>query len=142
MTYETVAFENRAGIGIITLNRPERLNAINRAMIDELNALLDAIERDESVRAVVLAGAGRAFCAGFDLKEGAATPKAGIADWRRIIQRDFDIIMRFWHVALPTIAAVHGHCIAAGCELALACDITLAAEGAVLGRAQPRFRRA
>jgi enoyl-CoA hydratase/carnithine racemase len=62
MTYETVAFENRAGIGIITLNRPERLNAINRAMIDELNALLDAIERDESVRAVVLAGAGRAFC--------------------------------------------------------------------------------
>jgi enoyl-CoA hydratase len=139
MTYETLAFENRAGIGIVTLNRPERLNAINRTMIDELNALLDAIERDESVRAVVLAGAGRAFCAGFDLKEGAATPKTGIADWRPIIQRDFDVIMRFWHLSRPTIAAVHGHCIAGGCELALACDITIAAEGALFGEPELRF---
>ena len=139
MSYETVSFENRAGIGIITLNRPERLNAINRAMIDELNALLDVIERDESVRVVVLTGAGRAFCAGFDLKEGAATPKTGIADWRPIIQRDFDIIMRFWHLSRPTIAAVHGHCIAAGCELALACDITIAAESAVFGEPELRF---
>jgi len=139
MTYETVAFENRAGIGIVTLNRPERLNAINKAMIDELNALLDAIERDEAVRVVVLTGAGRAFCAGFDLKEGAATPKAGIADWRPIIQRDFDVIMRFWHLSRPTIAAVHGPCIAGGCELALACDITIAAEGAVFGEPELRF---
>jgi enoyl-CoA hydratase len=139
MTYETITFENRGGIGIITLNRPERLNAINNAMVDELNALLDAIERDESVRAVVLTGAGRAFCAGFDLKEGAATPKAGIADWRPIIQRDFDIIMRFWHLSRPTIAAVHGHCIAAGCELALACDITIAAESALFGEPELRF---
>jgi enoyl-CoA hydratase/carnithine racemase len=139
MTYETITYENRRGIGLITLNRPERLNAINRAMIDELNAQLDAIERDETVRAVVLTGAGRAFCAGFDLKEGAATPKEGIADWRPIIQRDFDIIMRFWHLSRPTIAAVHGPCIAAGCELALACDITVAAERAVFGEPELRF---
>jgi enoyl-CoA hydratase len=139
MSYETIAFENRASVGIITLNRPERLNAINKAMIDELNALLDTIERDEAVRVVVLTGGGRAFCAGFDLKEGAATPKAGIADWRPIIQRDFEIIMRFWHLSRPTIAAVHGPCIAGGCELALACDITIAAEGAVFGEPELRF---
>jgi enoyl-CoA hydratase/carnithine racemase len=139
MSYDTIAYENRAGIGLVTLARPERLNAINRAMIAELNALLDAVERDDGVRVVVLAGAGRAFCAGFDLKEGAATPKQGIADWRPIIQRDFDLIMRFWHLSKPTIAAVHGPCLAGGCELALACDITVAAAGARFGEPELRF---
>ena len=127
------------GITTLTLNRPERLNAINRRMIDELNLLLDAIAADPEVRAVVLTGAGRAFCSGFDLKEGAATPKQGIADWRPVIQRDFDIILRFWHLAKPTIAAVHGHCIAGGCELALACDITVAAENTRFGEPELRF---
>src|SRR5919198_1507176 len=108
MAYETIDYEKQGGIGVVTLNRPECLNAINRRMIDELNALLDAIAADPDVRAVVLTGAGRAFCSGFDLKEGAATPKQGIADWRPVIQRDFDIILRFWHLAKPTIAAVHG----------------------------------
>jgi enoyl-CoA hydratase len=139
MTYETIAYENRGGIGLLTLSRPERLNAINRRMIDELNAQLDAIEADATVRAVVLTGAGRAFCSGFDLKEGAATPKQGIADWRPIIQRDFDIILRFWHLSKPTVAAVHGHCIAGGCEMALACDITIAAESTRFGEPELRF---
>jgi len=139
MAFETIAYENKGGIGLLTLNRPERLNAINGKMIDELNVQLDAIERDDAVRAVVLAGAGRGFCSGFDLKEGAATPKHGLADWRPIIRRDFEIIMRFWHLSKPTVAAVHGACIAGGCELALACDITIAAEGARFGEPELRF---
>lgn len=140
MTYETITFDNRSGIGVITLNRPERLNAISQKLIEDLNHLLDAIERDESVRVVVLTGAGRAFCSGFDLKDGADTHQSrGIAEWRPIIQRDFDAIMRFWYLSRPTIAAVHGYCLAGGCELAMACDITVAAEGTRFGEPELRF---
>lgn len=139
MAFETINYEIRAGVGIITLNRPDRLNAISQKMIDELNGLLDQIERDEAVRVVVLTGAGRAFCSGFDLKDGAATPKNGIADWRPIIKRDFEIIMRFWYLSKPTVAAVHGFCIAGGCELAMACDITVAATDTRFGEPELRF---
>ncbi|MGH6931445.1 MAG: enoyl-CoA hydratase/isomerase family protein [Dongiaceae bacterium] len=139
MAYETITFENRSGIGLITLNRPDRLNAVSQKMIDELNPLLDEIERNDEIRAVVLTGAGRAFCSGFDLKDSAATPKTGIADWRPVIKRDFDIIMRFWYLSKPTIAAVHGFCIAGGCELAMACDITVAAENTRFGEPELRF---
>jgi len=139
MAFETINYEIRAGVGIITLNRPDRLNAISQKMIDELNPLLDQIERDEAVRVVVLTGAGRAFCSGFDLKDGAATPKNGIADWRPIIKRDFEIIMRFWYLSKPTVAAVHGFCIAGGCELAMACDITVAAADTRFGEPELRF---
>ena len=60
------------------------------------------------MRALVVTGAGRAFCSGFDLKDGAAVKREGVADWREVLQRDFDIIMRFWHSPLPTIAAIRG----------------------------------
>ncbi|WP_119459942.1 enoyl-CoA hydratase-related protein [Rhodospirillaceae bacterium SYSU D60014] len=139
MTYETITYELRGAIGLLTLNRPERLNAISQQMIDELNDLLDAVEKDEAVRVLVVAGAGRAFCSGFDLKDGADTPKQGVADWRPVLQRDFDIIMRFWHLSRPTIAAVQGYCLAGGCELAMACDITIAAEGTRFGEPELRF---
>lgn len=139
MDYETIRFETRGAVGLLTLNRPERLNAINRRMIDEINAVLDAVEAEEAVRALVVAGAGRAFSAGFDLKEGAATEKHGVADWRPVLQRDFDVIMRFWHLSRPTIAAVHGYCLAGGCELAMACDITIAAAGTRFGEPELRF---
>ncbi|MEX0695931.1 MAG: enoyl-CoA hydratase-related protein [Dongiaceae bacterium] len=139
MAYDTIAYETRGAVGLLTLNRPERLNAIDRRMIDELNAALDAVEGDEGVRALVVAGAGRAFCSGFDLKDGAETPKHGVADWRPVLQRDFDIIMRFWHLSRPTIAAVKGYCLAGGCELAMACDITIAAEGTRFGEPELRF---
>ncbi len=139
MAYDTISYETRGAVGLLTLNRPERLNAINRRMIDELNAALDAVEGDDGVRALVVAGAGRAFCSGFDLKDGAETPKHGVADWRPVLQRDFDIIMRFWHLSRPTIAAVQGYCLAGGCELAMACDITIAAEGTRFGEPELRF---
>ncbi len=139
MPYETIAFETQGPIGLLTLSRPERLNAIDRRMIDELNAALDRVEADDTVRVLVLRGAGRAFCAGFDLKEGSATPKEGVADWRAVLKRDFEVIMRFWHFGRPTIAAVHGHALAGGCELAMACDITVAAEGTRFGEPELRF---
>ena len=139
MSYETISYERREAVGLLTLNRPERLNAINRRMIDELNAVIDAVEQDEAVRALVVTGAGRAFCAGFDLKDYAEVPAQGVAGWRLSLKRDFEIIMRFWHLSRPTIAAVRGHCIAGGCELAMACDITVAAEGTRFGEPELRF---
>jgi enoyl-CoA hydratase/carnithine racemase len=79
MTYETILCERRGATALITLNRPERLNAINAAMLRELGTAMDAAEADEGVRAIVLAGAGKGFCSGFDLKEQAAARPSGVA---------------------------------------------------------------
>lgn len=139
MGYETIMFEKRGAVGLLTLNRPERLNAINRRMIEELNGLLDSVEADESIRALVVTGAGRAFCSGFDLKESAVMEERGVAQWQPVLKSDFDIIMRFWHLAQPTIAAVRGYALAGGCELAMACDITIAADDTRFGEPELRF---
>jgi enoyl-CoA hydratase len=139
MVYETLLAETRGASALITLNRPQRLNAMNAAMLRELHLAIDAAEADERVRAIVLAGAGNGFCSGFDLKEQAEARPSGVAAWRPLLRRDFDAIMRFWHSPKPTVAAVRGPCLAGGCELALACDITIAAEDAVFGEPELRF---
>jgi enoyl-CoA hydratase len=139
MTYETILFEKRGAIGLLTFNRPERLNAFNQKLMDEANQQLDLIEADDDIRVLVVAGAGRAFSAGFDLKESAGRPWNTVADVTPVLKRDFEFIMRFWHFSRPTIAAVQGYALAGACELALACDITVAAEGALFGEPELRF---
>ena len=139
MTYETILFEARGPVGLLTFNRPERLNAFSQPMIDEVNRQLDLVERDENIRVLVVAGAGRAFSAGFDLKDGADRPWSTVADVTPTLKKDFDFIMRFWHFSRPTIAAVHGYALAGACELAMACDITIAAEGTRFGEPELRF---
>ncbi|HEX7968112.1 MAG TPA: enoyl-CoA hydratase-related protein [Stellaceae bacterium] len=139
MAYETIRYETCGPTALITLNRPERINAMNAAMLRELEAAMDAAEADDAVRAIVLAGAGNGFCSGFDLKEQAASRPSGVGQWRPLLKRDFDAIMRFWNSPKPTLAAVRGPCLAGGCELALACDITIAAEDAVFGEPELRF---
>jgi enoyl-CoA hydratase len=139
MTYETLLYERHDAVAHIMLNRPERLNAMNATMLRELHLAMDAAEANGEVRAIVLSGAGTGFCSGFDLKEQAEARPAGVAVWRGLLRRDFDAVMRFWHSPKPTIAAVQGPCLAGGCELALACDITIAAENAVFGEPELRF---
>ncbi|MCP3905739.1 MAG: enoyl-CoA hydratase/isomerase family protein, partial [Planctomycetes bacterium] len=131
--FETIEYQARGPIGLITLNRPERLNAINQQMLDDLGAVLDAIEVDDAVRVVVLQGAGRSFCSGFDLKDEAEAGDVGVVDLMPSMQHDMASIMRLWHFPKPTIAAAHGYAIAGGCELAPACDLTVAPEGFTLG---------
>lgn len=139
-SFDTIKFGRHEGrIAVITLNRPERLNAISRRMIAEVTTALDEVEADPELRVVVVHGAGRAFCSGFDLKDDAAAQPSGIATWRRLLKQDFDFLTRFWDLAKPTIAAVHGYCLAGGCELAMSCDITIAAEDAVFGEPELRF---
>ena len=141
--YETISFEVERGIGVLTLRRPRVLNAINHKMIDEILEVQSRVEADPSIRVLVLNGAGRAFCAGYDLKEADAGPDDARAPdlpgARRLLQRDCDMTMGFWHCRKPTLSAVHGHCLAGGCELALACDITIASEDALFGEPELRF---
>jgi enoyl-CoA hydratase/carnithine racemase len=112
------------GVATITLNRPEKRNAMNTAVLDGLRRDFDALERDRAVHVIVLRGAGRAFCSGMDLDElsrrqtGEADPETGVT---AVLQR----IERSRH---PTIAMVHGDAFAGGCELALHCDLRVAAD--------------
>ena len=139
MSFKTLVVEPHGPVALLRLNRPERLNALDQRMLDELDEALDQAQSDAVVRAIVVCGAGRAFCAGFDLKESVQTPKHGVADWRPVLERDHDLIMRFWRSPKPTVAAIHGHAVGGGMELALACDITIAAEGTLLGEPELRF---
>jgi enoyl-CoA hydratase len=134
-----VLSERRGAVALLTLNRPDKLNAINGAVIEALDAALDAAASDEAVRAIVVAGAGRAFSAGFDLDMGVGDGKPVAADLRRALENDFRLIMRFWDSPKPTIAAVHGYCLGSALELALACDLTVAAEDCRFGEPEVKF---
>lgn len=139
MSYETITTERDGPTGLLVLNRPQILNAINRTMMRELTEALGAFVADPAVRAIVIHGAGRAFSAGFDMKESAARATADVEQWRQVLQADFDFIIQFWDCPKPTIAAIHGYCLAGAFELALACDLTVAAEGTRLGEPEVRF---
>jgi enoyl-CoA hydratase len=137
--FSTLKYSVNQAVAIITLNRPERLNALGKKSLEEINAALDCAESDESVRAIVIAGEGKAFSSGFDLKEQMEARPQGEAVWREILERDFNTTMRFWDCPKPTVAAVHGACLAGAFEIALACDITIAAESAVFGEPELKF---
>ena len=134
-----VLSERRGAVALLTLNRPDKLNAINGAMIAALDAALDAAEADETVRAIVLVGAGRAFSAGFDLDMGVGEGRPDPADVRRALENDFRIIMRFWDSPKVTIAAAHGYCLGSAMELACACDLTLASDDCRFGMPEVKF---
>src|ERR1043166_3398075 len=118
MAYATIIVEKLDAVARLTLNRPERVNALNRTMLEEIGAALDQAEHDPDVRVVIVRGAGSAFSSGFDLKEQMERPPRGVEEWRPVLRQDFDTIMRFWHFPRPTIAAVRGPCLAAALALA------------------------
>jgi enoyl-CoA hydratase len=137
--FTTIVLEQIGAVVRLTLNRPERANALNAVMLGEIGRALDEVERNSSMRALVVRGAGSAFSSGFDLKEQMERQPKGVEEWRTILRHDFDTIMRFWHFPLPTIATVRGPCLAGACELALACDMTIAAEDAFFGEPELKF---
>lgn len=138
--YETIRVTlSDEGIAHIALNRPNILNAINTVMMREVTQVVSSLQKEPTVRCFVLSGEGRAFSAGFDLKESATAGIRGAAEWRRVLDADFDFVMQFWDCPKPTISAVHGHCIGGGLELAAACDISIAAEDAIFGEPEVRF---
>jgi enoyl-CoA hydratase len=139
VAFTNILFEIDDAVARVTLNRPERANALNRAALYEIGQAIDQAENDSNVRAIVVCGAGGSFSSGFDLKEQAEQAPSGTEQWRPILRHDFDTVMRFWHCPKPTIAAVRGACLAGGCELALACDLTIAAEDAFFGEPELKF---
>ena len=149
--YENVLMD-RAGtddrVGIITLNRPEKLNALSQELLYDFDAALHDMEADHTIRVIVVKGAGRAFSAGYDLtpsqKTGAdavVRRHRGVDDkGRRLLmgirtgmQQNTDIHMYFWNMAKVTIAQVHGYAVAGGCEMAMMADLVVAADDAQLG---------
>ena len=133
MTYETVLVETRGRVGLITLNRPQALNALNATLVAELNAVLASFEADPGIGCVVLTGSERAFAAGADIKEmqGKSYPATYLEDfistWDRVAA-----------CRKPIVAAVAGFALGGGCELAMMCDIVIAADTARFG--QPEIR--
>jgi enoyl-CoA hydratase len=120
----------------LTLNRPAKLNAIDHALREALTAAIEEAGADEAVRVVVIEGAGRAFCAGYDLSEEA--PRTAW-EWRELLALDVAATLAVWRCGKPVIAAVHGYCLAGGLELAMACDLVVAADDAQLGEPEIRF---
>ena len=137
MAFENLLYEKRNGIGYVAVNRPEKLNALNRKTMDELHDCFQEIERDDEVRAVILTGAGeKAFVGGADINELAVqTPVEG----KELSRRGQKILDLIEHLGKPVIAAVNGYALGGGCELALACTIRIASENARLGQPEVKL---
>jgi 2-(1,2-epoxy-1,2-dihydrophenyl)acetyl-CoA isomerase len=134
MAEESVLFEIRGAIALVTLNRPQFLNSFTRQMHRELWAALDRVQADKSIRALVLTGAGRGFCAGLDLSELDLAPGPDLVERANpgpVIEEAFNPTARkLQALRVPTIAAVNGVAAGAGASLAMTCDLAIAAPGA------------
>ena len=142
MSYETILYEARDRVATITLNRPERLNAIVPAMPREIRLAVERANADDDVHVIVLKGAGRAFCSGYDLKDfaegDADTPCTQKMPWDpmidyRVMKGFTDDFFSLWRSYKPTIAQVHGFAVAGGSDIALCCDLVVMAEDARIG---------
>jgi enoyl-CoA hydratase/carnithine racemase len=136
---DVVLYELRGPAAWLTLNRPDKLNALNREIVSCLHDALDRAESNDGVKVVVLTGAGRAFSAGFDISPENESDIEGAEGWREELSRDVELTMRLWRLPKPTIAAVRGWCLGGACEIAMACDLIVAAEDARLGEPEIRF---
>lgn len=142
MKFETIKYEIEGPIAWITLNRPEKLNAIDQQMVTELLSATDLAQVNDDVKVIVVKGEGRAFSAGFDLEPTVAADASKedqLAAMKSELKHDFDMIMRFWDSPKPTIAAVHTYCLGGAMELALACDITIASRDCRFGSPEVLF---
>jgi enoyl-CoA hydratase len=141
VTYSTITYETVGRIGRITLNRPDRLNAINTAMPAEIRRAVEEANSDGHIHVIVVQGAGRAFCAGYDLKEYAEErspliqqdmPWDPIVDYRQM-RRITEDLFSLWRSDKPTICKVHGYAVAGGSDLALSADLVIMADDARIG---------
>jgi len=126
--FETLLFEKHGAVAHISLNRPQVVNAYNIQMRDDFSEALSAVEQDPEVRALLITGEGRGFCAGADLTEFGSAPSQVIA---RRVRWERDVWGQLVNLGKPVVAAVHGYCIGSGLEIALLCDLRIAATGTV-----------
>jgi enoyl-CoA hydratase len=131
MTEKAALYSRDGNVGIITLNRPERLNAINKALLSAFIEQIETARQDKEIVSVILTGAGRAFCAGEDLKETSAGKN--FENWIEETDGLQDVQRAIMALGKPLIAAVRGYALGGGCEFALSCDIRIAAADAKFG---------
>jgi enoyl-CoA hydratase len=139
-TYENLIVERSDRVIRITLNRPQRRNAISRAMQDELIQAIETLSRDPGANVVVIKGAGSSFCAGYDISpQSQGSGQDGAHQQISVPRRAVETIAmvrgwsRIWNAPIPVIAQIHGHCLAGGTDLALHCDLVIVAEDATIG---------
>ncbi len=136
MSYQTIALESSEGIARLTLNRPQRLNSFNTVMHAEVQDALAVVQRDSCARVLILTGAGRGFCAGQDLSDRVVAPGGAPPDLGPSIERGYKpLILALRRLPLPIIAAVNGVAAGAGANIALACDLVIAARSAAFVQA-------
>jgi enoyl-CoA hydratase len=136
---DEVLYEVRDRTARVTLNRPGKVNALNRATLVGLSDALHQAAADDEVRVVVLTGAGGNFSAGYDLVGSAVAGAPDSAGAHSYLDFEVEVTMNLWSLPKPTIAAVDGWCLAAGCELAMACDMVVATEEARFGEPEIRY---
>lgn len=140
MQYETIKLKKEEWLATLTLNRPQKMNALSKELQLEMQHALDDLEADESVRAVIVNGEGKCFSSGFDIT-GADQPTT-VQQWRANVKRENAAWFRIWRSRLPYIAAVHGYCLGGACALSMVCDITVASEDAQFGEPEVQFQSA
>jgi enoyl-CoA hydratase len=132
VTYKTLLYEKKDGIAVVTLNRPDKLNALNSTVYKELYDVFNEAENDDAVRVVVLTGSGeKAFGAGSDVAEMQNMNTLDIQKFMATIRKASDFI---YNLTKPTIAAIHGYALGGGCELSLCCDLRICSEKARFGQ--------
>ncbi|MDD2880741.1 MAG: 2-(1,2-epoxy-1,2-dihydrophenyl)acetyl-CoA isomerase PaaG [Rhodoferax sp.] len=131
MTYQNIRFDVQDGVARLTLSRPDKLNSFTGAMHTELRAALDTVQHNTAIRVLVITGAGRAFCAGQDLADPEMTVGHLQPDIGAVVEQHYrPLILALQNLRVPTVAAVNGVAAGAGCSLALACDLVIAAKSA------------
>jgi len=131
VSFETIAFTVEAGIARLTLNRPDRLNSFTDRMHEEVREALSRVETDPAIRVLVLAGAGRGFCAGQDLNDRSVSAGDAAPDLGASVEKNYKpLVLRLQNLRVPTVCAVNGVAAGAGASLALACDVVVAGRSA------------
>lgn len=139
--FNTIKLELSQHIATVTLNRPDKMNALNKKLQHELQDALDQLENDPSVRAVIITGAGKCFSAGFDISNSFGKART-VQELRQNVAHENAAWFKIWRSRLPFIAAVHGYCLGGACDLSLVCDITIAAASAQFGEPEIQFQSA
>jgi enoyl-CoA hydratase len=139
MTDDIVQYDVAGPAARITLNRPEKLNALSYSLVDALRGALARAAGDDEVKVVVLSGAGGAFSAGYDLSEEVRDRIETADAWHRVLSKDVSVTLELLRLPKPTIATVEGWCLAGGCDLAMACDLIIAADDAKFGEPEIRY---
>lgn len=141
MSYRAIELAVEGPVATLTLARPDKMNALNDQLLEEMQHALDALERDRDVRVTIVTGKGRAFCAGFDLAPR-DPPFTTVQQWREHVKLGNDTWWRIWKSRMPFIAAVNGYAMGGGCDLTMVCDYTIAADNSVFAEPEIQFQSA